>query len=387
MAGLNKFSDRINPMVVKNSTRIIHHPTFWIALLAGIYILIILGSSQWNPITFVRVGGHFDPRLGNQEMGYDGQFAYQIARDPLNGWRYCDLPVYRYQRILYPMVVWLLSFGQSAAVPWVMLAVNFVMLVAGMYLLEKILSYYQQPAWFALIYGLYIGTAMSLRLDLNELLAYGLVLVGILAWLKQRPWLSAICFALAMLTKEVTLPLAAAFALAFFIQDRRKGLAWGAIAFLPYAVWRVTLSLVFQNWQFNTGGAMASSMELIPYFGWWKLALNSLPSFLTLSILIFPQVVFPSLAGIYLGGRSLLHHQFDPASLSLFFTSILIPFLPSSNILDPLGISRVLIGSVLAFVFFGADKKSRRILNFCLLFCITVVFLWKDSFLPVGIAQ
>ena len=135
---------------------------------------------------FVRVGGHFDPRVGGNEMGYDGQFSFQIAKDPINAWKYVDIPAYRYQRIFYPIVVWVFSFGSDPMIPWVMLIMNLAAYVGGVYVLEKILVRLKQPIWYALIYGLYIGSLLSLRLGLNELLAYGLVLLGALLWFKKR---------------------------------------------------------------------------------------------------------------------------------------------------------------------------------------------------------
>ena len=180
-------------------------PSFLSLLIALIYILVVLSSNRWDPMAFVRVGGHFDPRIGGQEMGYDGQFAYQIAQDPLNAWKYTDIAPYRYQRILYPILVRALAFGQAAAIPWVMLLVNLAAFIGGVYILELILLHYNQPIRYALVYGLFIGTLMSLRLDLNEILAYGLVLLGILFWIKDRRWVAISIFSLAILTKEITI--------------------------------------------------------------------------------------------------------------------------------------------------------------------------------------
>ena len=106
-------------------------PSFFSLVIALVYILVILSSNHWDPMVFIRVGGHFDPRIGGQEMGYDGQFGYQIALDPLNAWKYTDIAPYRYQRILYPIVVRVLALGQAAAIPWMMLLVKFGSICGG----------------------------------------------------------------------------------------------------------------------------------------------------------------------------------------------------------------------------------------------------------------
>ncbi len=355
-----------------------------ILLIAVTYLLVILGGNQWNPLELIRVGGHFDPRVGGQAMGYDGQFAYQIARDPINGWKYCDLPAYRYQRILYPVVVRILSLGQDMIIPWMMVLVNQAALIFSIYLLERILGYYQKPAWYALIYGLFIGTLMSLRLDLSEVLAYTLVMAAIWLWINQKHGLAILSIALAILCKEITILFLAAFAGSYLLKDWKKSLLWAAAGALPFVVWKIVLYSWFQDWGLNSGGAMATSFEWIPYFGWWRLALVSLGDFAVVSLLIFPLVILPSIIGLVLTIPKLIHKDWDASVLAVFFTSILVPFLPSSNILDPLGISRAIIGLVVAYLFYGAKQNSRRVLNYCLLFCITAIFVWGDSFLPVG---
>src|SRR5262249_12603157 len=61
-------------------------------------------------------------------FGYDGQFYYQLAVDPLNFSRTAfgitTDTTYRFTRIGYPAVTWLLSAGQHTLVPDVLVAVN-----------------------------------------------------------------------------------------------------------------------------------------------------------------------------------------------------------------------------------------------------------------------
>ena len=47
------------------------------------------------------------------KAGYDGQFNYAIAADPLHASPALDVPAYRYQRILYPLLVRALALGQE----------------------------------------------------------------------------------------------------------------------------------------------------------------------------------------------------------------------------------------------------------------------------------
>lgn len=354
------------------------------AVFAALYLLAILSAHQWNPMAFVRIGGHFDPRVGGEEMGYDGQFAYQIAREPLEGWRYCDVPAYRYQRIFYPLVVRMLTFGQEGVIPWMMVTVNLIAYLAAVWLLEKLLAAYRQSAWYALAYGLFIGVLMSIRLDLNEPLAYALVLAGIWDWIRENKGRGVLFFALAILTKEITVIFLSAFTLAEFFHNKKGAVIHLLTGIAPFVVWRLALIYFFQDPEFHSGGAMASSFEWIPYFGWWKTALYAPQYFFTISLLIVPLVILPSFTGLWISIRDLIHGKVDESTLTLLATCGVIPLLPTSNLIDPLGISRTLIAVVIAFLFYGAKQDNKHVLRDCLLFCITAVFIWQDSFLPVG---
>ncbi len=211
-----------------------------------------------------------------------------------------------------------------------------------------------------------------------------LVIGGIYLYLKGHISGTAVCMGLAVLTKEVTILFVVAIGLYLIFRKFRSGFLFGAIAVVPYILWKVILFSWFQDWGFSAGGAMATSFEWIPYAGWWKLAGVSLPGFLTMSILILPLVIIPSFLALYTSIRQLIRRQFNEFTLILFFSAVLVPFLPSSNILDPLGVSRALIGLVIAWILYGARNQSKRILSYCLLFALTGIFIWRDAFLPVG---
>ncbi len=66
---------------------------------------------------FSAVRGARWQRLRRRPEGYDGQFAYYIARDPADSPDCLDVPAYRMQRILLPALGALFSLGQDAADP------------------------------------------------------------------------------------------------------------------------------------------------------------------------------------------------------------------------------------------------------------------------------
>src|ERR1039458_7260762 len=118
-----------------------------IALLAALGFVLARWQvwAHGNIGRFILVGHHFasSAQLPHgipvaPTYGYDGQFFYRLALNPLNFNHTAygitmDRP-YRYMRIGYPAVTWLFSLGQHAAVPVVLVAVNIAAIGAMGYL-------------------------------------------------------------------------------------------------------------------------------------------------------------------------------------------------------------------------------------------------------------
>lgn len=139
--------------------------------------------------------------------GYDGQFAYYIAVNPVNARFHVDRPDYRYTRILYPIAARLLSFGRLDLIPYMLILINWFALAAGTFVVALWLKRKQLSPRFALVYGLSPGLLICLQRDLEEPLAYGLVGLGMYLYSyggRHRITLSAISFGLAVLTREST---------------------------------------------------------------------------------------------------------------------------------------------------------------------------------------
>ncbi len=358
----------------------------WMVILAValVYCAVTLSMHRWDPMSFVLIGGRFDPTVANTSYGYDGQFAYQIARDPLNGWKFVDVPAYRYQRILYPLLARALSFGQPAWIPWVLILINGACIVWGTRLLEHLLARYGVSRWLALVYGLFVGTLMSLRLDLTEPLAFLLVFTAILAFQNEWYVLSAFGFAGAALTREITLLFAAACGIVLLTRRRfRLAIGWGLIAGLPFVLWQIILKLWLGNWGVGSGGALATPFEMVPFHGWWGMLSINPTAFWVMSLLVAPMAILPAVASLAAGGLTLARGKGSLATWALLLNALVIPFLPMSNILDPLGLSRITIGLLVAVLLYGGETRSSRALSYACLWMMTVVFLYGDAFLPV----
>ncbi|MDQ3928302.1 MAG: hypothetical protein M3328_04040, partial [Chloroflexota bacterium] len=142
--------------------------------------------------------------------GYDGQFAYFIALDPPGARYYLDQPVYRYTRILYPVLARVAALGRTEWVPFTLVLMNILSVTVGTWALAAWCLKHRLTPWLALVYTFCIGQVLAFSRDLNEMLAYSLVAVGVyfLDCLPHRSlnWLLAgLTFGLAGLARETTL--------------------------------------------------------------------------------------------------------------------------------------------------------------------------------------
>jgi hypothetical protein len=352
-------------------------PTFVVIVISLLYVVAVLINAGGDPRAFALLGTRFTEGNPLGTEGYDGQFAYQIASNPSGAAPYLDVPAYRYQRILYPILARLLAFGQSGLIPWSLILVNVVAIGLGTWATERLLADFRMNRWYALTYGLYGGQMLSLRTDLNEPLAQGLVQLAILAWAREQRLWAIVAFALAALTKETTLIFLAAYIL--YTLFRREwlwviGLGLAAIPFIVYQFWLWTW---LGNSGVGSGGAGATPFSPIPLGGWLAIAEVSIPAFLIISIVVVPMSILPSLVGIYLSGRDLWVGKLHPFILALLLNSLMILFLPMSTFREPVAMLRLTQGVVVSMVLYGALVRSWRILNYSFLWICTNVLLLK----------
>lgn len=363
----------------------------WMVVLAAAlaYVGLTLARYEGDPLAFALVGTRYSQGDPAGTPGYDGQFAYYIARDPANGWRYCDAPSYRYQRIAYPLLAWALALGRREVVPWTLIALNAAALAGGAYATELLLEAHGASRWYALAYGFYGGLMAGLRLDLTEPLAYALAQAGLWAWSRRRGGrtgfvLGALLLAAAALTKETAL-LATAGLLFYLALERRwrEALGLGLVVGLPFAVWQGILWIWLGAPGVGAGGAMATPFEVVPFMGLWRVAGVSWPVFWLLLAIEGPLFVAPSVWAMWVSARDILRGRRHPWAGVLFVQAAALPFLPFSTWREPLAMARLAVGLVAATLVYGAWRRSRRMLLFSLGWLATLALLVNESALPV----
>jgi hypothetical protein len=191
-------------------------------------------------------------------VGYDGQFFYFIAHDPLILGSLpgrLDRPAYRYQRILYPALASAASLGKAKRIPRMLVAVNAVALCLGVWMLAAYMTAHGRNAWTGAMLGLLSGCLLGLYRDMCDPLAAVLLVAAFIAW-EQRRLLSASAFlAAALLTREtsaIVIPLLAAEAL---LRRDWKGLSFTLLSVVPFACWQIYIAWQFgePSWRGGTG--------------------------------------------------------------------------------------------------------------------------------------
>ena len=231
-----------------------------VAVVAGVAMLVFVGArlvlvGDGDIATFVVAGEVYadpattdlDPEPGT---GYDGQFAYRLALDPLdlegerNGIE-VDSPL-RWGRIAYPALSWAAAAGQPGAVPAALVAVN----VAGVAVLgwlgaHAARRHARHAAWGLLLAGS-AGLVFSVARDLTEVVAACGVAGGLLAWQRRQAGWAAGALSVAVLAREGTVIVVAAIALVRvvgWVRGRPRPSALDAAWVVP-----ATVFLAWQAW-------------------------------------------------------------------------------------------------------------------------------------------
>lgn len=344
----------------------------WPALVSLLVCLAYVGlrlvEHGGDPVGLAELGSRYSGAEGSDEEGYDGQFAYYLARDPdpdrVRG--YLDAPAYRYQRILYPVMAHLLALGRPGLIPWTLIAVNLAAHFIATWMLGSILREQGQPARYALGFGLWVGLVAAVGTDLNEPLAFALIVGAWWSRLRRRELVGAALLTLSLFAKETSLLFWGAVLLDEVLRRR-----WGAVVALgaggmAFAGWQLWLLGRFGSLGLGSGGALSTPFEAIPLMGLLRIGAVSLPVLALYLVIFGPTVLLPTAWGLVVSVRAALRRSASADSWALLLHSGAVLFLPFSTFREPLGLLRFADGLVLSLLFFASRSGQRRALNYSL---------------------
>jgi hypothetical protein len=241
--------------------------------------------------------------------GHDGQIYYAIGLD-LPGEdvpEVLDHGAYRYRRALYPAVASLFGLLDGEGLLIGMVVVTVAATAAATGLAAAIASDRGQSDWFALAVLLNPGMWLSVRLLTADVMAMGLMLLGLFGFLRRRKgW--TLAFALSGLAKDVYLTTPAGLAVS---RDRRR---WVGIVVsgAVLASWMTFLTLTMGEGFTGRGNLAWPLMGIIEASSVWGnfdsgdllyliFALASVAAGLVYSIVVKSWLRWPILAWSVLG--------------------------------------------------------------------------------------
>lgn len=246
-------------------------------LLAGLMLgALLVGSllrqSGNDPFVFAAISSEQDfPRdyieaeLGRTVvtrpgLGHDGQSFVLQAQDPF----YRDLrtlkvdnPIYRGQRLVYPLLAGLGGIVPLRLIPWGMIAVQILTFGFGAWATGEAAASMGLNRWWGLAFPLNPGTWAALQVGGSSGLALAFGIAAVVAVHRNRLWSAAFLLAVSALTREVMLAMAAG----LFLQHWRRSGRWSlqliALPGVLSVAWGVYLRLQIEEVFPASGGALA----------------------------------------------------------------------------------------------------------------------------------
>lgn len=343
-------------------------------------VVLTLASTGGDPLELARLGTRYSLGDPAGSQGYDGQFVYFIAvePDPMQVASRLDVPAYRYQRILLPLLARLVGLGQPGLIAWAIPLVGILAHALGVWAVAELLSRWGVWRGVALVYGLWVGFGLAVRLDLPETLAYSLVTLGLLAGQRSRPNLQALCWGLSLFAKEVALPFIGAQLIVDLFHKRwRDALRQFCFALVPFALFQFILWATFGQPGLGTGGDMATGFEWIPFMGLLRIGAHSLLYLVAMLVVFGPLIILPAVWGAWAALRCFVRGEWEYTAINLLLHALLIATLPFSTFRETGGLLRFACGLVLSVLLFAGQRRMSRILNYSWIWLVLNVFLLK----------
>jgi len=223
--------------------------------------------------------------MNNNPTGFDGQFFYFIALDPTQPIicahhpPNCALDLafgeVRAERVLYPWIAGLLTFGNAHLVPYTLLLANFVAIVITAWLVGVMAVEAGGSRWLGAAAALFAGEILGFLRDVADPFSVMWVVLAVFFLRRQRYALMGLAVAGALLTREqliLSLPL---LGLPLIVQKRWRSLAVASlIGLVPFFAWQIVLRIVWGKWALLTGDTAGAGVNtgllLVPFHGLWQ---------------------------------------------------------------------------------------------------------------------
>jgi hypothetical protein len=308
--------------------------------------------------------------------GYDGQFAYFIAVDPVNARYYVEQNrvSYRYTRILYPAAARALALGNPEWVPLSMILVNLLAVTGGTYAVALWCRQRGLNPWLGLVFAFYVGQVLAFSRDLNEIVAYSLVAVATYLFDRDPPrvLLAGACFGLSALAKETTLVFGAVYALALLVRSMKESsgpmgyrrwanvASFGALAIGPALAWQLFLWW----WLGEVGVRQGAGLYVVPFANLYNLFPLDQGEIDSVAAVIVPSTICLAICVLHMW-RAPQNRRRKELWVTALNILLFVLLLPPDNLYDIYGSARIATPVVLGAIYVLPYVSSRLWFAFC----------------------
>jgi hypothetical protein len=188
-------------------------------------VLAAFGEASGPPTTYARaLLGEISTR---PYLGHDGRFFFAQANDPwlihpeVNA-AVLDRPLYRSQRMAYPMLASLFGLLSPRGVLWGLVAVNLVSFGVGTWATSSLAARLGASPWLGLAFALNFGVISEVDIDGAGVVALAAAVMAVVALERGAVMGAAILLALSALSREVMV----LFAVGVLFAERWRFCTW-----------------------------------------------------------------------------------------------------------------------------------------------------------------
>ena len=251
--------------------------------ISSVVVLRILIPNGMDPTTFLTLGAKAPEQteyarrlLGDvatrPNLGHDGRFFFAQSNDPLylqpeQHAAFLDRPVYRAQRMLFPLIAGGFGLFPPGVVVWSMLVTNLLAMCVGALLAARLAIRWGASPWLGLAVPLNIGLILELQIDGAGVVAYACGVGAIYALVTDRLWAATLLFAAAALSRESMLVFAVGVFVLLWLEHRTYLWRLVSVPLLAMAAWHIYIRLRLAG---VSGVGVRLENFAPPFVGMWQ---------------------------------------------------------------------------------------------------------------------
>ena len=245
--------------------------------LTFLFTLRVLNGVGWDATVFVGFGEneaatrqYAEERLGEVFLragdGHDGKYFFVQANDPWllapeENIAIVEHPLYRSQRMFYPVLAGAGGAFAPYVIVWALLAINVLAMGAGTWATARVAQHMDMSPWWGLAFVLNIGFISELIIDGSGIVAAAAAFGAVAAILSRRMRWGVVLLVLAALSRETLLiaAIGSAWWLWRYRNQTRDAVAVSVIPIAAVAIWAV-----YARWRIG----LAAELSGVRAIGW-----------------------------------------------------------------------------------------------------------------------